>query len=431
MCCQKWMVILWPALLAVMTAILFSPELATAQGAERDAIAELRRLIERQQAQIESQSRTIEELKIRVGALAKSLDKKVTASAKATEARTGAVSTSGKATVKLYGQVNRGVLFADDGKDQEYYHVDNDNSSTRIGLLAKAKASDDLSIGAKIEVEFESNASDVVSQTSGRNVGSNSFKERHLDVFFLSKTFGKLSVGQGDTASNGTSEFDLSGTSVIGYSAVNDLAGGQFFVTGAGSLTTTTVGSVFSNMDGLSRDDRLRYDTPKFAGFSLSGSVTADGAADAGFRYSGKFPSFKVAAGLGYSNHSGLSTTVEEQINGSVSLLADNGLNFTFAAGERELEGSVRNDPGFYYFKVGYRRKFFDAGPTAMSVDFGQYEDIAQNGDEGDTLGILLVQSLTAWGAELYIGYRNYDLDRRDASLRDIDAVLAGARVKF
>ena len=208
MYCQKWMAFVRPAFLVAMVAMFFSPGPATAQSAEKDAIAELRRLIEQQQAQIESQSRTIEELKKRVGVLAKSFDKKETASAKVPEARPGAVSTGGKATVKLYGQVNRGVLFADDGRDQEYYHVDNDNSSTRIGLLAKAKASDDLSIGAKIEVDFESNASDVVSQTSGRNVGSNSFKERHLDVFFLSKTFGKLSVGQGDTASNGTSEFD-------------------------------------------------------------------------------------------------------------------------------------------------------------------------------------------------------------------------------
>ena len=66
-----------------------------------------------------------------------------------------------------------------------------------------------------------------------------------------------------------------------------------------------------------------------------------------------------------------------------------------------------------------------------MAVDFGRYEDIAQNGDEGDTLGLLLVQSLSDWGTEIYIGYRNYDLDRRGASFKDIDAVLGGARVKF
>ncbi|MEE9256219.1 MAG: porin [bacterium] len=423
-----WIFTALPAFWAALAFFLIAPGAAKAQSP--DSIAELRHLIERQQTQIEVQAKTIKALKNRVDALATSFTKEKV-SAKAAPPPGGLVKSGGKATVKLYGQVNRGVLYADDGKDQEYFHVDNDNSSTRIGLLATAKASEDLSIGAKVEVEFESNASSAVSQTSGRSVGSNSFKERHLDVFLHSKALGKLSVGQGDTASNGTSEVDLSGTSVIGYSDVDDIAGGMFFVTRAGDLTSTKISSVYTNMDGLSRDDRLRYDTPKFAGFSLAGSVIADGATDAAIRYSGKFPYFKLAAAFGYANQAGLSTSIEDQIGGSVSLLLDSGLNFTFAAGRRELEGSSRNDPDFIYFKVGFLRKFFSIGPTALAVDFGSYEDIAQNGDEADTLGFLLVQNLSDWGAQLYFGYRNYDFNRRDISLRDIDAVLAGVRVKF
>jgi hypothetical protein len=238
-------------------------------------------------------------------------------------------------------------------------------------------------------------------------------------------------VGQGDTASNGTAEVDLSGTDIIGYSAVNDLAGGILFTTRGGSLTTTKIGDVFKNMDGLSRDDRLRYDTPNFSEFALSGSVIADGAVDAALKYSGKFPGAKLAAAIGFSNLSGLSTSVEKQISGSVSMLLDSGLNFTFAAGLQEMEGPTRDDPNFYYFKLGYLRKFFDVGPTALAVDYGRYNDIAQNGDEADTFGFFLVQNLANWGTELYIGYRNYDLDRKGANLKGIDAVLTGGRVKF
>jgi len=41
--------------------------------------------------------------------------------------------------------------------------------------------------------------------------GPNNFTERKLEIYFDSKRLGRLWLGQGDTASNGTSEVDLSG----------------------------------------------------------------------------------------------------------------------------------------------------------------------------------------------------------------------------
>jgi len=39
--------------------------------------------------------------------------------------------------------------------------------------------------------------------------GPNNFTERKLEIYFDSKRLGRLWLGQGDTASNGTSEVDL------------------------------------------------------------------------------------------------------------------------------------------------------------------------------------------------------------------------------
>jgi hypothetical protein len=41
------------------------------------------------------------------------------------------------------------------------------------------------------------------------------------------------------------------------------------------------------------------------------------------------------------------------------------------------------------------------------------------------------VQNIDSWGTELYAGYRNYQLERESVDFEDINAVLAGARVKF
>ena len=56
-----------------------------------------------------------------------------------------------------------------------------------------------------IEVQFESNSSADGSQDDTRGVGSNSFTERKIEIFANHKRFGQLWLGQGDTASNGTS----------------------------------------------------------------------------------------------------------------------------------------------------------------------------------------------------------------------------------
>lgn len=49
----------------------------------------------------------------------------------------------------------------------------------------------------------------------------------------------------------------------MGYSGVSDMAGGQLFYDNTTkAYTTTKIGNAFSIMDGLSRDERVRYDTP-------------------------------------------------------------------------------------------------------------------------------------------------------------------------
>ena len=395
-------------------------------------IMELKRLIEKQQEQIDAQQKQIEVLAKKVEELKTAKAEKAPEHEVAEKEIPKDLVRSGgdKVSAKIYGQVNRGVLYVNDGENKEFFHVDNDNSSTRIGLRGTAKLNDDFSVGTKIEVQFESNSTASVSQDN-KSAGPNNFTERHLDLFLNSETFGKLSLGQGDTASNGSSEVDLSGTSVIGYSSVGSLADGmKFFDQNTNALSNVTVGSVFSNMDGLSRRDRVRYDTPTFAGFTVSGSVTEREQQDISLRYSGKFPRLKLAAAAAYANTDASSST-ENQYNGSVSILFDNGFNVTLAGGKREMIASNREESLFYYAKLGYKADFFDIGTTALALDYGRFNDIAQNDDEADSFALMAVQNLTKLGTELYIGYRLYSLERPGSDFGEINAILTGARIKF
>ncbi len=350
-----------------------------------------------------------------------------------------------KVAVQIYGHANRAFLVAGDGSNTDYYFVDNDNSSSRMGTIATARVTDDISFGGHFEFEYQSNASNQVNQ-GDKNPGDagdgNGFDERVVEATVTSKRFGKLYLGKGYTASDGTSEVDLSGTSVVTYASIQDMAGGiRFYDEDTNTLSTTTVGNAFDNFDGLSRRNRARYDSPTFWGFSLQGSVLSDGG-DVALKYAAKWgENWKFAAAASYANPQAQRNEIDDQVSGSASILHSSGLNLTLAGGYADLrhdqvnpDGSDRSDdPTFYYAKLGYRANFFKFGETRFSVEYGRHDDRDQDRDEATVAGGALVQDLSKWGMEYYLGYRWHELDRGEGStdFDDINAMMTGVRVKF
>jgi len=332
--------------------------------------------------------------------------------------------------LKISGQVNRAVLYGDNGDEDEIFYTDNDNSGTRFRFVAKGRLNDDVTAGATIELQFESNSSTDIrfnanGGTGGTSSGTTPVGERIGEVWFNSASVGKLSLGQGNTATNGTAETDLSGTGLAQYS----LGGGgneglQFQTAGVLGLR---VGQAFTNLDGGSRRDRIRYDTPTFAGFRLSTSASQGGRWDVALRYANQFAGAKVAAGIGYEDRASVSGT-DDRISGSASVLLDNGFNLTFAAGQDNRKAG--NDAMYYYGKVGFQTNSLSMyGRTSFSIDYYDGEDIA-NATSGDSVsyGFGIVQKVNPIGTELYLSLRNHELDNTDD---DVFAAFAGARIKF
>ena len=334
-----------------------------------------------------------------------------------------------KVWLELSGQVNRGMLVTNDGDDTDFFNVDNDNSSTRFRLVGKYKGFQGFSLGTNIEVQVESNSTADVNQNNKRDSDSDFFGLRKAE-FWLETPLGKLWVGQGSTASDGTAEEDLSGTDVVTYSAVNDLAGGiLFFDDMANTLTDITIGDVFSNYDGLSRDDRIRYDTPTFAGFKLSGSWVTDDRWDLALRYAGDFGAIKLASAVSYAQRK---PAFDTQVAGSISALHRSGFNATVAGGYHDIDDSEQ-EPYYIYAKLGYSKKLFSFGKTSASVDYYYGNEIDAIEDESQSFGVGFVQTIDDYSTEFFLGVRHHELDRDDANvdLNDIVAVLTGARVKF
>jgi hypothetical protein len=410
----------------------------------RDAgkVDELQRLIEIQQKQLEVQQKQLDEqrlmmqkLQAQIEALAKNPDK--IAHNAAAEKKTSmpepidkVVTSAGGDRIRLAisGHTNRAVNIVDDGKSTDAYFVDNDNSESRVRFVGTAKATEDLTIGSNIELSIAPNKAGEVNQNNEET--GDVFDQRITEATLDSKRFGKLSLGKGHTASYGSTSQDLSRTDVISYAEISDSAGGMLFRQSSDdSLTNVRIVDAFRAWNGLSRKNRVRYDSPKFYGAHLAGSLVSDDRYDAALYWGGQGYGFRAvgAAQFVYPNED----DSDFQYGGSFSLLHENtGLNLTLSAGllERDNQGDAQN----YYAKAGWRTKFFSFGETAFGVDYTRSLNLPTGRDEGYSVAAAAVQQFEKFGTELYFLYRLHALDRDVApSVEDINVVSVGTRVRF
>jgi len=348
------------------------------------------------------------------------------------------VVTSGEDKVKLAisGQINRAINIADDGDKTDAYFVDSDVSNTRVRFVGTALIDEDLTLGTKLELAFAPNESGDVSQDDQESGDFND--QRYAELTLMSKRYGMLYLGKGDTSSNSTAEVDLSGTDLIQYASTADIVGGLFFrQSGDDELTDITVAGAFKDFDGLSRKSRLRYDTPNFHGFGLSGSVISDRRWDTALRWGGDGYGLKAAAAaaVAYINEDedpgkGL-PNADYQYDGSFSVLHEaTGLNVTLSAGTKDADNQT--DPYNLWGKIGWLTSLNSFGKTAFGIDYGHSENIAADDYEGDTFGVAVVQNFDKWATQVYFQFRNFSLDTNDdPNVSDINVGTLGARVKF
>ncbi len=349
--------------------------------------------------------------------------------------------------VKFSGQVNQMLMFADNGFNTEFFVADNDNSGTRFRFTGNEKF-DTVTVGYRIEFGAQRNASNLL-DIGGNDDGIFQFNDRWLDAYFQGG-WGKFSIGKGDGAANGTSEVDLSGTAVITYAGVNDTAGSFTWTFKDGSKLLrpdpmnptgpsleTDVADTRSDFDGLSRNERIRYDTPKFAGFDFATSITNGKAWEIAGRYAGAIGGHKLAGAVGYvdtNDRDALGQTDYRQLGSSISWLTPLGLNVTASFGYRKYFGQLKqarlavggsSDSQNYYLKVGWK-----GGIHAASVEAGRTDDLDLKGDKSTNLGVAYV--VTPWGGvDFYGAIRSYTLDQIGPDPENISQIMAGTRIKF
>ena len=338
-------------------------------------------------------------------------------------------------TFEFYGQLNFGLFNVDDGTESETFITDNDNSNTRIGL----RYSNDLAGGGTVKFNFETalgiqGSSSVTMADNDPDIDLKRTDLRKLEIAYETPGIGTFYAGQGSMSADGVTEADFSGTTVVSYVGVTDLAGSFQFRPDGGALSGTSIGSTFGSFDGARRL-RLRYDTPEVAGFVGSISYGEEELnqdddrefTDIALKYAQDYGDLKVDGRIGYQWIDDDDGTDEEILAGSLAVLhKPSGVSFALAAGDPD-----ESDASYWYAKLGYQQQWFSTGTTALSLDYYDGSDFGSDGADSQAWAISAVQRVDAYNLELYASYRVYDYDVSGSDFEDIDLVVIGARWKF
>lgn len=408
----------------------------------------------------------------------------------ATTARKG----NRKVSLEVYGQVNQGILFWDDGFEDNAYVVTNDNSRTRIGFRGKAKIDGDWSAGYRLEIGIRSANSKRFTQDDALGETGQDLRDAHW--YIDNKKLGRVIVGLGATATDQITEINQTQTSDFSkYSDVEDTGLGLNLRRTDGELSTRyqyrRLIGVHGDQpgEGERKFSGVTYQTPEFSGFTASATWADDDYWDVALRYKGEFAGLKVAAGIGYGKiDTGTAQTNTacaaiqndtsdcDQFGGSISVVhVESGLFVNFGAGIKKDDLIDRttlfatsaitpdDEQTFWALQAGIERKWTPLGKTTIYGEYYDYEGGANTRTLDATFagtvnaaavvstglesyGFGFAQGFDAAALTLYLSYRHVkgDISVADTTaggvatggvssvpLEDLDLVFAGGIIKF
>lgn len=351
-------------------------------------------------------------------------------------AEAGIKNQNSKMNLTVGGQIARTLAYADDGQHSQLFQLDNPSSGTRIRFILSGQVTESVSIGGLIEYDLHQDGENAkFTTTTGNDEAPDTALagRRHHFIDFKHKSMGTISMGRGNTATNGYMEegYNSSFLNAKGSSGVGSMG----FTTAGGAVSTTVVSNVSNTLDNPNggRNNRLRYDTPSIAGFGLAASLQDDGTTDVALRYKGKIAGLSVKGALGYANSAAASTTIDKTIGGSVAVKHSSGLSLSGSYGKRDMVAGNTNEAKAWRIGGGYDAKLSSLGNTLFSIDYWNIEDDQTEGDEFTSLRVSVIQKLAAAGSDIGVMWDHHSFDDTNTTNNydDIDVIWLGAKLNF
>ena len=292
----------------------------------------------------------------------------------------------------ISGHVNRALFIVDSDDGTQAQVADNGGSSSRVRVTGSSETMDGNTVG--IQVEY---------QATGTTLGL-----RHANIQY-SGDFGRVTIGQGSEAGDGSAYSDTTGVFGIGH--------------GAGTSSDFHLGSYFGSLDAGTRGNMIRYDTPDIGPMGVAVSVGNEDRVSARVKLNTEFSGTSFGVQVASLQEKGDTSTFGASFGATMA----SGLTVSGAWANGESMGGNATDPTYFQAEVGY--KF---GDTGVAVSWYSSEDFINEGSEGTAIGIGATHSLPKVGASIYAAVQNYDvMDMAGGMDTDESVLVVGTRVKF
>ncbi|WP_210191632.1 porin [Rhodomicrobium vannielii] len=367
-------------------------------------------------------------------------------------------------SLTVSGEVNKALLIWDDGRQSDAYVVDNAGADqeSRLNVSGEGTVGAGWRTGFVIELGFTDSSSLFVNQANDEGPGDTAFETRLANWYIEGERFGRVTLGQQSSATDGITTIDLSRAKTDAVTWHNKSFGIR---SEDGGYTGLTWGNVAWGLEG-DRGDFIRYDSPVLYGFMASAAWGEDDSWDAALRFQKELDSVRIAAGAGYlyvgdATNASLYPNETKIASGSVSVMhMPTGLFGNLAAGRVELSdkalaGPDNPDDGTMWMaQAGIEKRVMPFGATTLYGEYGEYGDILLGysafspgstptiaaegitGTEVSRWGVGAVQQFDAAALEMYAVFNHFDAEIRtaesgNAATEPWYGVVVGSRLKF
>lgn len=318
-----------------------------------------------------------------------------------------------KVSLTVSGQLNKFLLFFDDGDEENVYVADSTYSSSRIRFVGSGKIDANWAAGYNLEFEIFPGASGNLNQNDDNGGPASTFgtlpRVRQNYLYLKDKRYGEVRMGFGSTPSDDLTRIDAAGYAFFSvgdwdasrgfFTRVKGAPGGNAGLTGAtiGNLSGCFAETSTSAFDcPLTRRQTIQYVSPEVWGLTLQTAFGEDDLRDVALRYKKDFTNWKVVGGVGYAVYTDeredmgaggdLPRVETNALEAGLSVLhIPTGLFATASYNHSEIEDP--DSPGFvsgvpdrpdgdsFYVEAGIKRKWWDYGPTGFFGTYARTDD--------------------------------------------------------
>lgn len=354
------------------------------------------------------------------------------------------LSQAAMAEVTISGWMSEGLTFYDDGTSSDAVQntVGGNTLGTRLTFAGSSEVSTGVTAGFGLDIESRSGGLDWGTGGVGDNAVFNGINILGSYVH-VGGAWGKITAGAQSmptdniavledpslTLWSGISPvFRGNGVAIQTGGAAN--AGGSVFGDFLNCLTAPGLrGNVGIGIDcnGIYRNG-VRYDLPAFGPVTIAVGYANDDVYDIAAKYKGSLGRVSAQLAVGYAINQGPvdelgGAGASDFVAGPATAIYDEAQNFQMQAGlsdfgQTGLFGSIayqheeadltavgtaagiEDETDAWWLKVGVKKKWFGAGDTSLSFDYGQYNDqygvaeagLGVNGSEVERIGVAIDQ---------------------------------------